>query len=424
MLKFIKDYSSVLLAAMPILYLSGKVFGPLAILVSVLFGLMYWSGNKRGHIIILFLLVLILGDVRESELSFYKPMRIAVLMVITAWTAVDLSKKRVKWLKSFSWLIPFMILSLVSLVIASPIKFTSFQKTLSYLFVVMISFHFIAPWLVKKQKNLHDLIYFMGLILVIGLVNYMIRPEAVLLGNRFEGAFGNPNGLGLACMMWTPFLYTAYRQSKDKKKWVFIGVFLLLSLVMSGSRNSLATVMLFFGFQFIFKTKRRRRLVFWSVPILYILITSIDWIALIQAIGLGDYLRVEGIETASGRTLSWAFAVSIIPQHFWMGGGFAYQEYVYLNLVPEELQIFREMSSTWNSYLTFMLNNGAIGTGAFVIFLFAQARSALSKWPATGFVVAFMLGAIFETWMTASLNSFTIYFYIFLGYLQFKSPFS
>lgn len=409
---------------MPILYLSGKVFGPLAIFMAVLIGLMLWAGNKRGQIIILFLLVLILGDARETELSFYKPMRIAVMMVITAWTIVDLSKKRIQWVKSFNWLIPFVILSLVSLAIASPIKFTSFQKTLSYIFVVLISYHFIAPWLIKRRKNFHDLIYFMGFILLIGLVNYMIRPEAVLLGNRFEGAFGNPNGLGLACMMWTPFLYTAYRQSKDKSTWIFISVFLILSLIMSGSRNSLATVMLFFGFQFIFKTKNRRRLVFWSIPIIYILLTSINWIAVIEAIGLGDYLRVDGIETASGRTLSWAFAVSVIPQHFWFGGGFAYQEYVYLNLVPEELQIFREMSSTWNSYLTFMLNNGAIGTGAFILFLFSQARSALSRWPAIGFVIAFMLGAIFETWMTASLNSFTIYFYIFLGYLQFKSPFS
>lgn len=424
MIKFIKDYSSVLLGAMPILYLSGKVFGPLAIFMAVLVGLMLWAGNKRGQIIIFFLLVLILGDVRETELSFYKPMRVAVLMVITAWTFVDLSKKRVKWIKSFTWLIPFLVLSLVSLVIASPIKFTSFQKTLSYFFVVLISFHFIAPWLIKKRKHFHDLIYFIGFVLMVGLINYMIRPEAVLLGNRFEGAFGNPNGLGLACMMWTPFVYTAFRQSKDKTKWIFIAIFLALSLVMSGSRNSLATVMLFFGFQFIFKTKRRRRLVFWSIPILYILITTINWIDLIQAIGLGDYLRVEGIETASGRTLSWAFAITIIPERFWLGGGFAYQEFVYLNRVPPELAIFREMSSTWNSYLTFMLNNGAIGTGLFIVFLIAQARSALSRWPAAAFMIAFMLGAIFETWMTASLNSFTIYFYIFLGYLQFKSPFS
>lgn len=421
MSRFILDYAGIFFFALPIIYLSGKVAEPLALIFSVIACFVFWAQDKRGHIIFFFLLVLVLGDQREVDLLFFKQMRIVVLMVITGWTLSDLSNHRIRVGPGIKWLIPFLIISVVSLIIASPTKFLSFQKTLSYGLLILICYHFIAPWLESNKRHFMDLIHFVGLLLMIGLINYFIRPEEVLLGNRFEGVFGNPNGLGLSCMMWTPFFYIAHKQFKPNKSFYFLALFLLVSLVMSGSRNSLMTVVLFFGLQYIFKTKRRRWVVLLSIPIAYLIITNTDWIALLQRIGLSEYLRVDGIETASGRTMSWAFALTIIPRHLWLGAGFGYQEFVYMNLVPPELAIFREMSSTWNSYLTFLLNNGVIGLGLFVTFLFAQIRYTVNRWQTLAFVLAYMLGAIFETWLTASLNAYTVYFFIMIGYFSIKS---
>lgn len=424
MKKFIRKYSAILLLVLPTTVIMGLIFQPFALVLGTIYGLIFMAAGKKGSLIFFFLTVLILGDTYIPAFEFFKTLKISLLVILTIWTFTELIQKRVKWNKGFFWVIPFFILSIVALVMNAPHKFMALQKTISYLFVILVCYHLIMPWLVKKEENASELIHFFGLILLIGLTIFMISPSSVALGNRYQGIFGNPNGLGLACMVWTPYLYAAYKKGWKFRKWGFFALFLLISLLLSQSRNSLAGVAMFFLFLYILRTKTRRRIVFWGIPIIYLVVSSVDWAGLIQMIGLGDYLRIEGIETASGRTMSWAYALLKIPENFWFGGGFTYTEYVYHEIIPPEFDAFRQMSSTWNSYLTLLLNNGLIGTIAFLTFVFAQVKYSKDKWMAFAYILAMLLGAVFETWLTASLNSFTIYFYIMVAYLQQKSPFS
>ncbi|MDP5171923.1 MAG: O-antigen ligase family protein [Bacteroidia bacterium] len=396
----------------------------LGILCILTIGLIYFVFQSRSQIAIFYLVILILGDSRSYQLAFFKTGRLIILLILTIWTIQDLIQKRYSLQKGILWILPFIILGLISTIIFSPIKFLSYQKTVSYLLVSFVAFHFYADWLWGNEaKNFEKLLHFTAVCLGLGLGLLIIYPDAVMFGERFKGIFGNPNGIGLTCIMWLPY-FIFYSISQDRSpslQWWLYVCLIVLSLILSNSRNGLAGSVLFVGLLWWFKNGTRRFTFFWVIlPFVVWFFTSVDFIQLLIQIGLGDYLRVESIKEASGRALSWSFALEQIPKVFWMGGGFAYEEYVYEHLVPPSLQMFREMSSTWNSYLTLMLNNGIIGTTLFLTFIFAQLKYAQRnlRWKMLGYLVAILLAAIYETWLTSSLNAYTIFFLIMITYFH------
>lgn len=404
------------------IFLAGNFLPVLGIAIGTIVGLIFLINGSKGQLIFLYLAVLVLADSREEMLLFFKDLRISLVFAMSIWVLAELSRGRTQWKRPFFWILPFFITAIVSLILYSPTKFYALQKTVSYLLVVFVTYHLIVPWILEKQKNFEEIIHFIGLILILGLIKAVLSPDTTFLGNRYMGAFGNPNGIGLACMVWTPLLYAAYKSHRTNGHWRTYGVLLLVSLLMSQSRNSLGGVIIFFGLMWALGVRKRRKVIFMMIPILYLILVNVDWIALGQSLGLGEYLRLEGIETASGRTLSWAYALTLIPDGLWLGKGFGYDEYAYHVIIPEALSHLRQMASTWNSYLTLLLNTGIIGLSMFLLFVGSQIGYGIHKWKTAAFVIAMLLGAIFETWLTASLNAFTIYFYLFLGYLAYKDP--
>ncbi len=417
---FLKRYAPILLFAVPVSLVTGLAVGPVGLLAATGFALIWALQGKRDLLAMWYLVILILGDARTEDMDYWKTARITVLLILTIQTIVDLQRKRYRIFKGFSWIWPFFLLALVSLAINSQTPGVAFQKTLSYLLIVFIAFHFYVDWLRQSSHALTDLLQASGLVMALGLIIHYLTPAVLALGDRYQGLFGNPNGLGLFCLVFVPFFIKYYHilRKKVPTAWYFYFGTLLLSLVLSGSRNSLMGVLLYLGLLWWFHY-RSRRLTFFFVllPSVYLLLTSIDIPALLVELGLGEALRAESIVDGSGRLLSWTFALGHIPDHFWMGGGFAHAEFIYDTQVPEALQNFRQMGSTWNSYLTLMLNNGLIGTIAFLIFIFAQIRYAKDRWSMTAYVIAMLLSAVYETWLTASLNSFSIYFFISLVFL-------
>ena len=422
MRQFLSTYFSLLII-LPLIFIAGNIIPALGIAVGTIVGLIFLVNGNKGQLIFLYLAVLVLADSREEMLLFFKDLRVSLVFAMSIWVLAELSRNKVPWKQPFFWILPFFVSALFSLVLFSPTKFYSLQKTVSYLLVVFVTYHLIVPWIIEKRRHFEELIHFIGLLLILGLIKAVFTPETTFLGNRYMGVFANPNGIGLACMVWAPLLFAAYKTHRSNGHWRTYGLLLLVSLIMSQSRNSLGGVIIFFGLMWALGVRKRRNIIFLIIPILYLIIVSVDWIALGQSLGLGEYLRLEGIETASGRTLSWAYAATLIPEGLWLGKGFGYDEYAYHVIIPESLDHLRQMSSTWNSYLTLLLNTGVIGLSMFILFVGAQIGYGVHKWKTAAFVIAMLLGAIFETWLTASLNAFTIYFYLFLGYLAYKDPF-
>ncbi len=418
---FLKRHSELILFILPAIFLGGAVHPVLGQLLILVFGVFMLIRRSRMTLGFFYLTILILGDSRTEALSHFKTGRIILLLLLVVLTIRDIRMGRVSFKRSFHWIWPFFLLSVLALVINSPQRFQAFQKTISYFLVVFVAFHFYVPLLQKSTANFRRFLHFTGSVFALGLVLHFLIPGVDLaLGIRYQGIFGNPNGIGLFSLVQFPLMVFYYQSRKGRvgRFWFWYLAFLLISLILSGSRNGMLGVLVFLFFGWWFQTRNRRLLFFFvMVPTVYLFFTRVDIPGLIQALGLGEFLRAESIEDGSGRLLSWTFALSKIPEHLWLGGGFSYAEYIYQFEVPEELQIFRQMSSTWNSYLTLLLNNGILGTLAFLVFLFGQVIRSYHKWRTTGYLLALLVAAVYETWLTASLNAFTIYFYIGLGYI-------
>ena len=82
--------------------------------------------------------------------------------------------------------------------------------------------------------------------------------------------------------------------------------------------------------------------------------------SIIRYLGLGEFFRIETLETGSGRNVAWAFAWQNIQDNFFLGKGFAYDEALF-SKYEQELSVLGHQGNVHNSYLTLWLNTGVIG---------------------------------------------------------------
>src|SRR5690606_35865103 len=74
-------------------------------------------------------------------------------------------------------------------------------------------------------------------------------PELVQLMGRFRGLFGNPNGLGIFCVLGVMLMGSLVGVKRDLFSWlerlIIYGV-IIFCLIRCGSRASLVAVMIYF----------------------------------------------------------------------------------------------------------------------------------------------------------------------------------
>ena len=147
--------------------------------------------------------------------------------------------------------------------------------------------------------------------------------------------------------------------------------------------------------------------IFIIVLLLYQLISD-NLVNIIVSLGLGEQFRVETLETGSGRVIAWKFAWDEIQHNFFFGKGFSYNEYLFRKNYDYLSRLGHE-GMAHNSYLTIWLDTGFVGlllflVGLVSIFLKAAKRSRLS----IPVLYAVLFSNYYESWITASLNPFTI----------------
>src|SRR5690554_6148838 len=132
----------------------------------------------------------------------------------------------------------------------SPIKMESFQKTLSYMLLLLI-IPGIVNLLLAHEKNrfLYHLILTGVIVLGIGMVLRFFAPNIVIFGElRYSGLLGNPNGLGiygfLFISLFTIIQYFQPLLFSTKEKFI-IYTLIILSLILSGSRGGIFSSLLF-----------------------------------------------------------------------------------------------------------------------------------------------------------------------------------
>ncbi|NQY08974.1 MAG: O-antigen ligase family protein [Flavobacteriales bacterium] len=332
------------------------------------------------------------------------------------WAMVILRKFGVRkatktWTKHF---IPFILWSFF-VIIYSPTPVIAFQKTLSYAIILFCVPLFMLEMGAKRVVFFRRLIFFFMAVLFIGLVLRVIGMDVVVLAGRYRGLMGNPNGLGI--LLLCQFLlvevirYVNPKVLKRNEYYVFITV-VILSLLLCRSRSAMLVFIVYFILGWIYKRSVSFGVIA-SVVLYLFTIVLIDYISvIIIELGLEKYMRLKRLNEGSGRIVAWDFAFQKIQDNFYTGRGFNYTIHMFRQNRPLLLKL-NHQGNAHNSFLTFWLNTGLIGLSLFFYGLFRMLKRGAKKSPLMLPVFScFMISATFESWLTASLNPFTIIFFI------------
>ncbi|HLG02514.1 MAG TPA: O-antigen ligase family protein [Bacteroidia bacterium] len=359
-----------------------------------------------------FFLILTLSDSRQPQFMFAENAKNIYIVMLGLFLFTDL-KKFQPFEKVYKRYIVFLILAAIGLMF-SPVVATSFQKLISYLLILLVIPNYLAR---VYRENGDKALYAVGLlgalVLLSGLVLRFLAPEFVSLEGRFSGILGNPNGLGLFCLLFFVLFAVMNEirpQAFTRTERYIIYAIIILSMVLSGSRNSIFTILLFILFRTFFRLSPLLGFMLVAGIIISYQLILANATSIILSMGLEEYFRLETLETGSGRIVAWDFGWEHITKSPVFGGGIEFTNWLYKQNY-QFLSMQGHQGNAHNSFITFWLDTGIIGLlayiwGTFAVFIKGSARTR-SSLPA---MYALLFSAFFESWLTASLNPFTIQF--------------
>lgn len=400
-----------------VLYVVGVWGGPIIYALLPIALLLFGTKNRFFELFILTIWMLILSDyvpvanATHDDLQFAKDLK--PLMPLFLFGMLLRSRNSYRPLpRVFLYFVPFFVIALLSSSLGpNPAK--GIQKTISFI-LMYLCVPFFVVYLHKQYKEMFwkSLLTFVIGMLMIGIVLKFAAPDIGNLSTgRFKGVFGNPNGLGLFLnlifVLWiviSEFKLATFTRKENN----LIFIVLLLSLIWCGSRNAMTSMILFYVVHKIIKVNWFLALV--AVAALLILNDPFFelLIDIIEFFGLEEFFRIESIEEGSGRKIAWVFGWSQIDTYYFIGGGFGYTEDLYAANYKHLSSLGHE-GNAHNSYLTFWLNNGILGVIAYFGGLLTLVlRSMRHNYIVLAFLVGLSFNIMYESWLVASLNPFTI----------------
>jgi O-antigen ligase len=307
--------------------------------------------------------------------------------------------------------IPFFVIA-VFCMIFSDVLLTSMQKTLSYILLLMVVPGYVVyGWKTEGENSIRKFIWAGVSLLVLGFIFRFISPGFVTLAGRYSGMLGNPNGLGLFCIVF--FILTTVAGDMRKtiftsRQLYFIQGVILVSILLSGSRNAVFTIGIFMLFRYLYRISPFLGIfAFLVIVVVYQLIIA-NLGSIIVSLDLQEYFRIETLENASGRLVAWNFGWEKIMEDPLIGKGIGHGDKLYKDNYAF-LSIQGHQGNAHNSFITFWLDTGFFGLlfylVAFIQSFIIGAKYCRSAIPA---LFAILFSAFFESWLTASLNPFTI----------------
>lgn len=376
--------------------------------------------KQRGmyeEMLIGFLFILILSDSYQQHLLFAKSVKNIYISLLAFFLIFD--RKEFQPLNSiYKLFFPFFLISAYCLFYTETLGI-SVQKTFSYfLMFLVVPNYFTKIYRDKGPEHLKNLILFFTTILLVSFVLIFIKRDIVYPASaRYQGIFGNPNGLGLFCFLIF-ILFSIVKQLNknllNRFQTSLIYGLLIFSLIFAGSRNSVIAILIFVFFRKFYKINP-----FLGLLMLIIIGYSTELIgnnfsSIISSFGLGDFFRVKTLDNGSGRFIAWGFAWNHIQESFFIGRGFGYDEH-YMRSNWDLLSRMGHQGGIHNTFLTFWMDFGLIGLliylrSYFLAFFQASKRTSI----AFPIMFAITFSAVFESWLVGSLNPHTIIFLIIL----------
>ena len=205
------------------------------------------------ELLIGFFFILILSDSLVPALHFAKNIKIVYLVVLAGFVVLDF-EEFAPLNNLYRVFIPFFLIAILCLFF-SPSLFIGFQKTFSYILMVVLIPTFMSKFYRDgKEFVFRSIIYFGVTILLAGFVLYFVKRDYayIALIHRFTGVFGNPNGLGLfAFLLFTLFftLNDIFEDLFSNRQKIFIYSVIVFSVFLSNSRNAILSVVILVVFE-------------------------------------------------------------------------------------------------------------------------------------------------------------------------------
>jgi hypothetical protein len=389
-------------------------------LVALIITLLIVKAEKWSLLIVFFFAILTFSDSRLGMFSFSTMVK-PVLTLLLGLLALFFYSKSTRAPRLFRSFAPFILCTIYGL-LYSPMLEVSAQKALSYgMIIIFVPLFAFMAYKKDKLRFLENIIFFIMMVMGIGVLLSRVFPEEMYLVGRFRGLLGNPNGLGLFITNGFLLFQLVRQKSPSLFSLNFRRVFMTLvfiSLIMSGSRQSMMVVLIFYSMSYIFKYSN------WLGVISFLLLAFgfeflIGQIPIVtKLLGLDKTLRVEDIEQikeGSGRAISWAFAWKEIQVDYFAAKGLNYTTYLF-QYWREEFRALNHMGNAHNSYLTVWLDTGVQGAVALfggVIYQFI--RLSKSNHTALPILCGLAFSFMYESWFAASLNPYTIVVFLIIS---------
>jgi O-antigen ligase len=419
MLSYIKANQQFLFLLMTWV-LSAIFFGQLASVIVLLCIFIFIRKDWMEEFFIGFLIILIMSDSLLEPIAFAKSFKNIYILILAFYFFLNAQTFPYQ-VRTYVYFLPFLFFALVG-IFYSPVPETSIQKWLSYaLLFVVVPNYVVKGYSMSGTLFLKNLIYTIFLVCLVGFSFNFINPEiSISHGERFRGVFGNPNGLGIFLIIFTllfSVINSLYPNLFSKKERLLIIFAILFFVIITGSRNALLAILLFYLFSYLFRISVLLGFLGFLIAVFLTEYITTNFISIISNLGLAAEFRVETLQEGSGRLLAWDFAWLEIKRSFFIGRGLGYDEY-YMRKNFETLSQLGHEGGVHNTYLILWLNSGLMGLlSFFVSYITLFVKASFKNKLAFPVMITVLFSIIFEPWLAASLNPYTILFLVVLTLL-------
>lgn len=420
MRQFLRDHFPLVLIILAWVFVAFTA-APLLYAVLPLTVLLFRRRDMWQEILFGLLICLVLSDMSQDirPMRVMKTAKYAYVLILAVLVLLDQARMQ-PMARIFGIFLPFFIYAFFPIV-WSPVPVLAVEKTLSYAIIFLV-----VPNIVLLNFRLYgwdffkNLIWFIMLILLSQQVLPYIAPESwSFIADRFRGYFGNPNGL--AIFVYLTFVLFAVLNHLRRDLFtvsakVFIYAVLIYYVITCGARTSLMSTLMFVVFIQVFRISIFLGIISFFAFLAIGELVSNNLPAILTALGLQDYMRVDTLRDGSGRYYAWRYAWDQLNQQgfFLFGGGFdnegtlMYEGRAYLAQLGHQ-------GGVHNTYLAFWLNTGIVGLllflrSLFLVFIKASKNTSISM--AILFSVLFSI--LYESWLAGSLNPYTIMLLVIL----------
>lgn len=393
--------------------ITGIYFKPAMYVLAVLSIFLLWRKKLYSEIFIAFFFILICSDNLTAQFEFARSFKNIFIVLIFLIALLD-RRQFAPFNRLFLMFIPFLIVASVALLYSETL-ILSIQKTISYALLFFAVPQFVnKSFRDKKEIFFKDLVFFATIIIISSLILRFLEPELALShGGRFRGIFGNPNGMGIFLILVFILLsvsqeYFKNAYSKADLRWIIIP--LMIAVILTGSRTAVIGIALFIILMRFYAISPLLGFIIFFLIAFVTEFIAFNIVSILEYLQLDDFFRVETIEGGSGRFIAWEFAWQNIQDNFWIGRGFAFDEWL-MAVNQDVLNDLGHQGGVHNTFLIIWLNAGIIGLllflRAFFLLFIRGAKNTALALPAMWLII---FSIFFEPWLAASLNPYTIIF--------------